>query len=265
MNPLPKLKETDLSASHSEQCCPQFDKNCIKTAISCGDIRLYLQPQVSVRTGAITGVEALARWNFQGHELSPTKFIPEIERHGLADQLLICQLSYLSTIVKLPGITIAVNVSAIQVRPGLEDIIRDFLKTSGIHPWDFAVEITESILLNSTDAVVSTLKNLTSIGVQVHIDDFGMGYSCLNYLTTFPVTGIKIPREFTKSIQRTTDLKIIDGLFRIAKSLGLRIIAEGIETLQQHNLLVLLGCDDFQGYLHSRPMPVNDFYERYCL
>lgn len=240
-----------------------LEKNCLQNAIACGDIQLYLQPQVSVRTGTITGVEALARWNFQGKDISPTKFIPEIERHGLADQLLVCQLFFLSKIVRMPGVTIAVNVSATQVRPGLEDIVGTFLQASGIQPWDFAVEITESVLLNGTETVISTLNNLISIGIQIHIDDFGMGYSCLNYLTTFPVTGIKIPREFTKSIQRTTDLKIIDGLFRIAKSLGLRIIAEGIETKQQYNLLVLLDCDDFQGYLHSRPMTVNDFYERY--
>ena len=224
------------------------------------------QPKFRGHTRELCGVEALARWrDAEGNQISPGIFIPVAEASGLIHELGLWVLkSACNQQVEwaqngYPGIAMAVNISARQFRHGnLAKLVGEVIEETGIDPTMLQIEITESTLMQDIDQAEEQLRGLADLGVSIAVDDFGTGYSSLAYLKRFPVTALKIDRSFVKDILHDPDdLAIVQAIITMGKSLGLEIIAEGVETDGQLNLLSSLDCDIIQGFLLGRPMPAS--------
>jgi EAL domain-containing protein (putative c-di-GMP-specific phosphodiesterase class I) len=156
---------------------------------------------------------------------------------------------------------VAVNVSSHQFREGrLPEMVRDALELTGVDPQSLSIELTESVLIEGAQTNIEILKALKSMGIKLSMDDFGTGYSSLSYLHRFPLDELKIDRSFLGAIQTAEDhAAIIVAIIAMAHSLGLRVVAEGVETTHQLNFLKAQGCDEFQGFLMSKPVPADTF------
>ena len=243
-------------------------ENLLRRALEREEFVLHYQPKISVRTGRITGVEALIRWNSRELGLvSPVKFIPLAEKTGLI--LTIGEWVLKSACVqnKLwqewghPPIVMSVNLSQRQFRQKhLVQTVVAALQGTGLDPRFLELEITESMIMLNADKTVAVLHELHELGVQLSIDDFGTGYSSLAYLKKFPVQKLKIDRSFIQDLDAHTDKSgIVTAVIAMAKSLGLGVVAEGVETRQQLAWLARLNCDEYQGYYFSRPVPAEAF------
>ncbi|MBI1823381.1 MAG: EAL domain-containing protein, partial [Nitrospirae bacterium] len=219
-------------------------------------------------TGALTGMEALVRWN-RPHvgTVSPGAFIPIAEESGLILPIgkwvlnAACQQLKSWQATGVEPLSVAVNLSARQIHQGdlLEEVTR-VLNTTGLSPRYLELELTESLLMKNTDAIIRLLHQLSDMGIQLSIDDFGTGYSSLSYLKRFPIHKLKIDQSFVRNITTdTNDAVIAQTIIRMAHSLGLRAVAEGVETLDQLNLLRSLECDEAQGFYFSKPLPHEEF------
>lgn len=234
----------------------------LRHALERQEFELYFQPQVNCLTGRLIGAEALIRWHHPERGLvSPAEFIPVLEETGLILQAgkWVIETAALAA-ARLGGCPIAVNVSALQLRRGniVEDI-RGAIEQAGIAPDLLEVEITESTLMEDAPRYVQTLEELKRLGVRLSIDDFGTGYSSLSYLGRYNVDVIKIDQSFVRGLADTgTEVEIITAIISLAHALNLQVIAEGVETDDQHQRLRMLGCDLLQGYLFGRPMPEAD-------
>ena len=230
---------------------------------------LVYQPKMSLKSRAITGVEALIRWQHPTRGLlSPYEFIEFAEQRGLivpiGDWVIktACHqiLEWMSSGFDCK---ISVNVSAMQLRQ--EDFVAKVIRTltaSGVPPRQLELEITESTLMTNFEVALTSLKRLNSRGISIAIDDFGTGYSSLSYLKNLPVNTLKIDRAFIKDI--CNDLKakqIVNALIRMAHSMDMIVVAEGVEELNQMEVLAQFGCDEIQGYFLSKPIPANDLTE----
>jgi diguanylate cyclase (GGDEF)-like protein len=221
-------------------------------------LSVAFQPLFDARSLKVVGVEALARWHHpkMGH-ISPAHFIPVAEASGLigaiGDLVLekACELG-----AKWPGLTIAVNVSPVQLRnPKFCDRVFARLKDAGARPQDLELEITESILLEDARAATEAIRTFRAAGVKIALDDFGTGYSSLNYLKRYPVDRIKIDRSFVSQLApASTSIAIIEAMVKLAHALKIDVTAEGVETDEQRSLLADLGCNILQGFLLSPPM-----------
>lgn len=240
----------------------------LRHALRLGQLSLHYQPQCGV-DGAIQGFEALMRWQHPSLGMvSPAVFIPLAEASGLIVQLgewalrTACAQMAAWHGAGHTGLRIAVNVSAVQFkRTDWVDTVRRVLHDTHLAPEALELEITESLLLQSVSDTSANLVELRKLGVGVAIDDFGTGYSSLSYLHTLPVTALKIDQAFVREIGRESlpgqeDAPIIRTIMALARNLGLSVVAEGVETDLQRDLLVSLGCECLQGYLLHRPMPV---------
>jgi diguanylate cyclase (GGDEF)-like protein len=223
------------------------------------ELRLHYQPIVDLRTGAVTSVEALVRWQHPERGLLfPATFIPIAEETGgIIDiggwvlQTACAQLRVWQE--RLPGLSMAVNVSGSQLQDaGLVGHVRRAIVESGIDPTSLILEVTESILV-AEPAAEAMLRQLKAIGVKLAIDDFGTGYSSLSYLRRFPIDIMKIDLEFTKEIETPEGEALFGGIVLLGRSLGLTIVAEGIERPAQRDLVTRSTCDSGQGYLFARP------------
>ena len=240
----------------------------LRNALEAKQFRLFYQPIVEFSTGKIHKAEALIRWFHPTLGLvSPAEFIPLAEETGLIIQLGDWIFKEAANFTKhLSQITgedfrISINKSPVQFRERLiaEDWIQ-YLKEIELHPKQIVIEITEGLLLDSDLGVKNQLFSYRDAGIQVAIDDFGTGYSSLSYLTTFDINYLKIDQSFTKNIQPgSSDLAISEAIIVMAHKLGLKVIAEGVETEVQRDLLLAAGCDFAQGYLYSKPLPAEDF------
>ena len=233
------------------------------------DQQLYVeyQPQVSVQTGEFVGVEALARWHHPELGLiSPDVFITIAEDCGLIDDL--CEIVLLHsckalkdihTVTGDKDIKVAVNFSAIQFyNEHLLLTIQNVLQQNDLLPKHMDIEITESLFVKNPVHTKSLLDTMRALGFSVSLDDFGTGYSALGYLQEFEVDTIKLDRSFVKKISsQQSNKKIVQGIIRLAKSIGLTVVAEGVEYPEQDLILRSLGCDIAQGYLHGKPMNLN--------
>ena len=235
----------------------------MRAALEHNEFLLHYQPKVDIATGAIRGIEALLRWAHPDRGLvSPAEFIPVLEETGLivpvgewaireaCQQIKAWQHSGL----KVPPV--AVNLSARQFKEKeLENTVTDILQETGVTPELLQFEITESMLMNDPEAAERTLRALKAAGVKLSIDDFGTGYSSLAYLRRFPLDMLKIDRAFIKDmVDSPDDAAITLAVIRLAHSLGLKVVAEGVETEAQANLLALHSCDELQGYYFSKPV-----------
>jgi len=241
----------------------------LRQALEQDQFHLVYQPIVSLADGHVTGVEALLRWHHPSRGVvSPTEFIPLAEETGLIvpiGQWVLeeaCRQARAWQVDYGPGPTpmMSVNLSARQFqRPELLDNIDLVLRDTGLDPRCLTVEITESVLMRDAETTVTTLQVLRDLGVRVAIDDFGTGYSSLSYLKRFPIDTLKIDRSFVDGLgQDPQDTAIVRSIVALAKTLSLRVTAEGIETASQYAYLQEMGCDLGQGYLFAHPLPAED-------
>lgn len=240
----------------------------LRQAIDRDELSLVLQPQVN-EVGQIIGAEALLRWTASnGDVISPEIFIPIAEESGLIIpigqwvlQAACSQLLSWSCDEICSQFSLAVNISAKQFRQSNFVVaLNELISKSGINPGLLKLELTESLLLDDIDSVIATMKDLRKIGVRFSIDDFGTGYSSLNYLKRLPLDEIKIDRSFVVDVvSNEGDQAIIRSILSLAKSLKLRVIAEGIETVEQKQYLFSEGCYFYQGFLFGKPLSPEDF------
>lgn len=243
-------------------------ETALRHAIELDELHLCYQPKICVRTGAVLGAEALLRWNHpQRGPVSPVDFIPIAEESGLIVPIGEWVLRRACADIRkwhaagFEQISVAVNLSARQFRHGeLVDVVREVLEESGIAPHQLELEITESLLMDDTQASQVALRALKSLGTQIYLDDFGTGYSSLAYLKKFPLDGLKIDRSFIRDLPGDADGEAITrAILALSHALRLTVVAEGVETSEQLDFLRAADCEVVQGYLFSRPLPFRDF------
>ncbi len=240
----------------------------LRHALERDEFRLHYQPKVDIRSGRITGAEALLRWQQPARALvPPAQFIPLAEETGLIVPIggwvlkAACLHNKAWLDQGLPRLTVAVNLSARQFAHAslLEDVART-LRDTKLAPASLEFEITESMVMRDPEHAVKLLGGLKKMGIRLSIDDFGTGYSSLNYLKRFPLDSVKIDRAFIQDLPgNADDAAITRAIIAMAHSLRLRVIAEGVETEEQLRFLRELGCDEMQGYLFSKPLPEDEF------
>jgi diguanylate cyclase (GGDEF)-like protein/PAS domain S-box-containing protein len=239
----------------------------LRSALEKEQLFLVYQPQMEIATGRITGLEALLRW--QHPELGlvpPDRFIRIAENSGLIVPIgewvlrTACRQARKWQDDRLPPVSMAVNVSAVQFRQqGFCDLIRRVLRETGLAPQYLELELTESLLLADAEVTLSVVEELKTIGITLAIDDFGTGYSSFSYLRQFRVSKLKIDRSFIKdSATNPDDSAITAAIISMAKSLRLKVIAEGVENEAQMSFLRKHQCDEIQGYYFSKPLPAGD-------
>ena len=235
----------------------------LRKALEGEQFELYYQPQIEVPTGEIVGVEALIRWNHPTlGMLGPAHFIGVAEEAGqimaIWEWVLVAALIQHNAWVAqgLPAVTIAVNLSSVQFSdPALAERVEEIARVVGV-PLDYLeFEVTESMLLVDSDAALKTLTALRAKGVKIAIDDFGTGYSSLSYLRRLPLDKLKLDQSFIRDAGNEGDVAITRAIIAMAQSLKLAVVAEGVETQAQIDLLVSLGCTTVQGFLLGRPLP----------
>ena len=254
----------DMNADAIEQLVMS---NSLRLALAQSEFVLHYQPRIELASGKITGVEALIRWQHPERGLvPPAQFIPLAEATGLIGAIgewvlrTACRQAKAWQQCGLPPLRIAVNLSARQFRqPCFAQQITSILSETDLDSGLLELEITESMLMQDLEKTRTILSELKSLGVAIAIDDFGTGYSSLAYLKRFPVDYLKIDRSFVRDLpDNLEDVAITKAIIALAKSLKLRVIAEGVENRNQQLFLMAHGCDEGQGYLLSRPLEASD-------
>lgn len=240
----------------------------LKKAIENEELTIVYQPKVSIATGDVVGMEALVRWTHEEFgKVSPGEFIPLAEETGLIIPLgrwvLSCAAQQMQNwiVEGMQPLTIAVNCSSVQFTRSdmIEDIV-NAIEASGLDPKLLEIELTESLLLQDIEVGIKILRNMKQLGVQVSIDDFGTGFSSLSYLKRLPVDKLKIDQSFVKDLCTDAgDVAIVSAIITLSHNLDLTVVAEGVETMQQYEILKSFDCNEAQGYLFSHPMESDDF------
>ena len=233
-----------------------------RTAVAERQFELFYQPLLSTQTGSVVAFEALLRWcHPERGMVSPADFIPVAEETGLITELGLWVLDRAcrDAMTWPNAVKVAVNLSPLQFRsPDLVGDVADALKRHGLAPSRLELEITESLLLQDTSQTLATLHDLRELGISISMDDFGTGYSSLSYLRRFPFDKIKIDRSFISSMEASGDgLAIVTAVIGLGQLLKMSVVAEGVETQAQMELLCSAGCEEVQGYLFSRPQPLE--------
>jgi len=257
----------DLSAKVSDKMEMQ---KLMRKAIENNEFVVYYQPKVDMDTNDIVGMEALVRWRRQdGTIIVPDDFIPLAEETGLivpiGERVLFeaCERTKKWHDNGHTNLTVSVNVSSRQFEHSdLPSVVASTLGISELQPQFLCLEITESAMIYDIDKTTEALHKLRALGVGISIDDFGTGYSSLSQLKKLPIGELKIDRSFVKNITNNlNDAAIAKSIISLARTLGLKVIAEGVETRAQLAFLQTLGCDEMQGYLFSPPVPEDSFQE----
>jgi len=240
----------------------------LRRALEREEFELHYQPQVDANCGEILGAEALLRWNHPEHgQVLPNEFIQVLEETGLIKDVgawalkTACQQMQAWEAAGLPKIRLAVNLSAKQVSPEcINHQLCDMLTNSGLTPNRLELEITEHSIVQGKEQGIQLLKSLREWGVSLAIDDFGSGYSSLMRLKQLPVHCLKIERALVRDVPSDPDDQAIcQAVVALGHSLGVRIVAEGVEREEQADFLRSIGCDELQGYLYGRPLSAADF------
>lgn len=242
----------------------------IRKAIEHRDFELYYQPKVDSKKNKIIGVEALVRWkNEKLGFVSPGEFIPYAEETGLIipiSEIILEKACEELAVLRMAGysnLTISINISSIhfQQQNFLESIQR-ILEKYNTSAQNFEIEVTERTVMNSEEETIRKLVRLKQLGFKLSIDDFGTGYSSLSYLVRFPLDYLKIDRSFIHHIVTLDDKQaVVDAIIQMAHRLKMEVIAEGVESIQQINILRDMGCDYIQGYFYSKPIPMDELIE----
>ncbi|MEO8457179.1 MAG: EAL domain-containing protein [Chloroflexota bacterium] len=245
----------------------QSIEESLRRAIERDEFALHYQPKIDLRTGSIAGSEALIRWEHPTRGMmAPAQFIPVAEDCGLILPIgrwvlrEACKQAQTWADAGLDPGTIAVNVSAMEFEDDdFLDGVFAILNETGLDPQLLEIELTESVLMRRVESMASILQALRARGIQISIDDFGTGYSSLSYLRRFPIDALKIDQSFVRQIATGDDTTIVTAVINMARSLKLRVIAEGVETEEELAFLQRSQCDQAQGYLFSRPVPAEQF------
>lgn len=240
--------------------------NEVRSAMEDQQMETYFQPKVNLLTGAVIGVEALTRWNHPVKGIiSPSVFMPAIENGGLLNDLLFSQIRHgmeLQCLARSRGaiLNVAFNLGAMQLcEPELVPTIKSILCSYGLPAANLTFELTESGLLEASVTCLESLVRLRMMGCQLSIDDFGVGFSSLQRLCQLPFNEIKLDREFVQGLGRDPRcLAVISCTLALGKALDMSVVVEGIETQEQHQQLLDLGCNQGQGFLLARPMTQRD-------
>ena len=285
IDPLSLLRQAELAMYQAKaqggQSFKYFDKDMdadirrrvqlesdLRRAIENGELWLAFQPQLDLRRRRIVGAEALIRWNHPTRGLvSPGEFIPCAEASGLilpiGDWIIeeICRRSVAFAEKGLRDVQLGFNVSGVQFRQrDLYSQVTSSLNRTGLGVEALDLEITETVAMERTKQVTENVEKITAAGISISMDDFGTGYSSLSNLQAFPVKRLKVDASFVRGIgQNRDDEKIVEAVVRLGQSLGLRVVAEGVETTAQKEFLHERGCDEIQGYLLAKPMPPEQF------
>jgi EAL domain-containing protein (putative c-di-GMP-specific phosphodiesterase class I) len=247
-------------------------ENGLRHALEQNEFQLHYQPLVDLESGSIIAMEALLRWQHPETGLvSPAKFIPIAEETGLILPIgrwvlraacLQHKQWQMQLGEEIPRVV--VNLSARQFKgENLVQMINDVLEETGVEAKSLGLEITESIIMENADQVLETLTELKEMGIQLSIDDFGTGYSSLSYLKSFTIDKLKIDRSFVRDLAVDADDEaIVTAILAMAHSLGVRVVAEGVETAQQLAFLKQHGCDEYQGFYFSKPLPAEQVVEK---
>jgi EAL domain-containing protein (putative c-di-GMP-specific phosphodiesterase class I) len=243
-------------------------ENRLRRALENGELVVYYQPQVSLRTGEVVGVEALVRWFHPELGLVPPgEFIPLAEDTGLilpigfwAMETACVQVATWQRELERPDLRLAVNLSARQFQHAeLAARIAEILERTGFTARCLELELTESVVMREASESMRRMRELTALGLALSIDDFGTGYSSLAYLRSFPIRSLKIDRSFVQDVDRDpSSATIVQAIVAMGASLGLNVVAEGVETSQQLRQLRRMGCHEMQGFLVSRALPAAD-------
>ena len=240
--------------------------NDLRKAVERDQLVAHYQPIVSLETGEVTAAEALLRWQRPGHGLvPPLEFIPLAEETGMIKPLGAWILEEACTQARAwrrdgaPDVRVGVNVSARQLNdPNFERMVSDTLRETGLEPDGLVLEVTESSVMQNAELAIAKLDRITGTGVRLTLDDFGEGFSSLSHLRRLPVHGLKIARSFVHELgDPEGDPAMVRGIIELANSLGLRLVAEGIELPEQRDTLRLLGCPLGQGFLFARPLELT--------
>ncbi len=243
-------------------------EQALRRALDDGQLFLHFQPKVAVLSQQLSGVEALLRWVHPTlGNVSPARFIPIAEESGLILPIgkwvlhEACRQTKAWQAAGLPSVRMAVNLSQRQFDdPQLVRSLRDLLQSHQLDPQWLELEITESMVMQDTERAIALLRDIKRLGVRLAIDDFGTGYSSLAQLKRFPVDTLKVDRSFIREITSSSDDKAIaEAIITMGRSLGLSVVAEGVETAEQLAALRARDCDEMQGYLFARPMPAAHF------
>ncbi len=236
-------------------------------AIQTRQFELHYQPKAETDSGEVYSAEALIRWRHpQRGLIAPAEFIPLAQECGLITEIgawalrEACRQCAEWRRRGLPTVRIAVNVAPAQFRRGdLLDIVRDALAQADLEPRFLEIELTESAVMTNPEESAATLEQLSRMGVVVSVDDFGTGYSNINYLRRFPIDKLKIDQSFVKALDSEVDASIVRAIVSLAHSLQLKVVAEGVETREQLAFLQSIGCDQYQGFHFSEPLPPQQF------
>jgi EAL domain-containing protein (putative c-di-GMP-specific phosphodiesterase class I) len=242
-------------------------ENQLRRAVERNEFVLYYQPRVEVTSGRIIGAEALVRWKHPEHGIvSPAKFIPIAEETGLIVEIGQWVLREACAQIQgwmqqgLPSLVISVNVSSAQFKQRkVWHAVRGALAHSALPAERLVLELTESMLMENAADSVEMLNELKEMGLKLAVDDFGIGYSCLANLSSYPLDELKIDRSFVKGLPQGKDSAIVEAIIALARGLNLRVVAEGVETKEQLQFLRSLECNEYQGYFFSRPAPPEAF------
>lgn len=244
----------------------------LRKAIKQEQLEIHYQPQKSIITGKVVGMEALIRWQHPTKGfIPPSSFIPVAEKTGQIVEIgewVMRKACFQNKQWQNDGfepVIVGVNLSALQFhQKDLVQRVRKILDETGLHPSYLELEITESMAMTNEEYIIKTLNDLRQLGVHVSIDDFGTGYSSLKYLSRFPVSKLKIDKAFINENQKQNQA-IVKSIIHMSHSLNLKVIAEGVETVEQLNFLREEQCDEIQGYYYSRPLPpeqLSDMFSR---
>ena len=274
--------------SHGKACSEIFDRTMheqvmgrllleskLRNALQNEELTLLYQPIVAVDTGVVQGFEALLRWQPSGSDsVPPSTFVPVAEQCGLIVPISVWVLktacleaaSWRQRYPADPPLYVGINISSKHFsHAGFVGHVKEALEESAVDPNCITIELTESLAMNDVAATGQTMSELQTLGAKLSIDDFGTGYSSLSYLRRFPVDTLKIDQSFVRTMD-AENYAIITTIVGLARNLELKVIAEGVETTDQHQLLRLAGCESAQGYLFAEPMPaksVGDFIDSY--
>jgi EAL domain-containing protein (putative c-di-GMP-specific phosphodiesterase class I) len=239
-------------------------ENALRRALERDEFELHYQPKIAILTGHIAGAEALLRWrNPELGMVSPAEFIPIAEECGLivdiGDWVLraACDQAARWERAGFPPLTVSVNVSRPQLAQNrLVETLQSLSAANRLGPNRIVLELTESLLMDDAEASIRMLRTLREMGIALSLDDFGTGYSSLAYLKRFPLDELKMDRSFIAAVPGSpADVAIVQTIIVLARSLGLKVVAEGVETAAQLRFLAELGCDEYQGFLYSKPVP----------
>jgi diguanylate cyclase (GGDEF)-like protein len=242
----------------------------LQRAVKNGEFVLHYQPRVAAATRRVVSIEALLRWNRpQSGLVQPSRFVPVLEESGLIVPVgawvlrTACRQNKAWQEAGLPPMRVSVNISSRQFRAeSLVETIREALESSGLAAECLEIELTESLLVENADNAIGIMKRLKALGVAISIDDFGTGYSSLNYLKRFPIDCLKIDSSFVRDLHASAkDAAIVEAISALARSLGIGLVAEGVEEARQADFLRARYCTELQGYLFSRPLPAEEVAE----